>query len=77
MEIRLEYVATMKVHGPASGSAMTVQDGDTIPDLLERLGIPERHRGVIVAFVNDAKTDRKYTLRDGDRVFLAMPVGGG
>lgn len=77
MQIRLEYVAMLKHNGPPNGAILHVADNTTLPELLTQLGISEQHQGVITAFVNEANVDRKYTLRDGDRVFLAMPIGGG
>ncbi|MBW7908220.1 MAG: MoaD/ThiS family protein [Kiritimatiellae bacterium] len=77
MDIVLEYVAMLKVNGPATGSTIQVAEGTSLADLLEQLGIPERHRGVISPFVNNASASRSYTLREGDRVFLSMPIGGG
>lgn len=77
MEIRLEYVAMLKVNAPPSGGVKSVREGDTIATLLEQIGIPANQRGVITPFVNEAKVSQNYTLQDGDRVFLAMPIGGG
>ncbi len=77
MKIVLEYVAMLKLDGPATGSTMPIQEGTTIAALLEQLGIPERHRSVISPFVNNRQVSRSYILRDGDCVFLSMPIGGG
>lgn len=38
---------------------------------------PPAHQRVIVPFVNDRKARPDDALRDGDHVYLAMPVGGG
>lgn len=67
----------LKTNAPPSGSVMTVQEGITIAALLEQIGIPEKQRGVITPFVNTAKVSQNHALQNDDRVFLAMPIGGG
>lgn len=77
MKITLEYVAMLRVDGPASGSVMEVDHGITAGDLMTRLGIAAYHQRVVVPFVNDRKVEPGRVLQENDRVFLAMPVGGG
>lgn len=77
MKIVIEYVAMLRVNGPASGSMMDVSSGSTISDLLDQLGISSDHQHVIIPFINLAKASRSKVLSAGDRVFLSMPVGGG
>lgn len=77
MHIRLEYVAMLKVHGPRSGSNLELADDATVGRLLDALHIPPAHQRVIVPFVNERKARPEDALRDGDHVYLAMPVGGG
>ena len=77
MHIRLEYVAMLKVDGPRSGSRLELSDDATVGRLLDVLRIPPAHQRVIVPFVNDRKARPDDALRDGDHVYLAMPVGGG
>jgi len=77
MIITLEYVAMLKVDGPPSGSAMEFPEGITLAGVMARLGLSAGHQKVVVGFVNDVKARSEYMLRDGDRVYLAMPVGGG
>mgnify|MGYP001244615736 CR=1 FL=1 len=77
MKIRLEYVAMLQVKGARSGEDLVVEDGATIGSLLELLHIRPEHRRVIAPFVNDRRGTLTTGLREGDRVFLALPVGGG
>lgn len=67
----------LKADAPPSGGVITLQEGVTIATLLEQIGIPEKQRGVITPFVNETKVSQKYVLQNGDRLFLAMPIGGG
>ncbi len=77
MKITLEYVAMLKVSGPPSGSGYALPDGATLSELMTGLGLRPEHQKVVVGFVNEIKARPEQILRDGDRVFLAMPVGGG
>jgi sulfur carrier protein ThiS len=77
MNIALEYVAMLKVSGPPSGSSMELSDRTTASGLLDLLGLKPEHQRVVVVFVNEIKVRPEYMLKPGDRVYLAMPVGGG
>ncbi len=77
MKIRLEYVAILQVKGARSGSEIELPEGATVGALLEKLQIAPAHRASIAPFVNDRRARLTTALRDGDRAFLALPVGGG
>ncbi len=49
--------------------------GSGIGDLLARLGLPEAEVGVLLVNGRDASFDQG--LRDGDRVTIIPPIGGG
>ena len=77
MKITLEYVATLKVSGPASGSIVEISDGSSVTDLFNHLEIRTSHQRVLAAFISNEKVHRDTILSDGDQVFIGMPVGGG
>lgn len=52
-------------------------DGVTVSDLLSALGYKDDHARFISVLVNDAKGEQGTVLRDGDRVYLSLLVGGG
>lgn len=77
MTIRLDYVAMLHLPGVRNGAPFVLPEGATVSDLLERLGVRAEHRKVIAPFVNEKRVHASTCLREGDRVFLALPVGGG
>lgn len=77
MKITLEYVATLKVSGPATGSEFEIPDGSSVTDLFNHLEIRPSHQRVLAAFISNKKVHRDTILTDGDHVFIGMPVGGG
>lgn len=77
MKIHLEYTAVLAVKGAANNSDVALDGGTTVGALLERLGIQPAHRKYVVVFVNGRKEKQATALKDGDRVALSLPVGGG
>lgn len=77
MTVHVEHVAMLNVRGLPRDGAMHLPDGATVEDLLAALDVPQTHRNVIAPFVNERRALRDARLHDGDRIFLALPVGGG
>ncbi len=79
VQVRVYLYATLRAFNAAAGgdtgAEMEVPDGTSIADLYGLLGIPEGH--VKQAFVNGRRQDPDYVLRDGDRVGVFPPIGGG
>lgn len=61
-----------------NGKPMEVTDGSSVEDLLGRLGVPRQFTAVAV---NREVTPRaryaETVLREGDRVEIVRPMGGG
>jgi len=72
--IEVRCFASLAKHAPAGGHAALVEPG-TAGDLIRSLGIPAEE--VAIIFVNGAHAVEATALRDGDRVGLFPPVGGG
>lgn len=77
MKIYLEFVAMLHVKDQISGSIFVAPDGSTVTDLLNKLEISPDHQRVVTAFINDAKVAHSHKLKDGDKVFLSIPISGG
>jgi len=77
MKIHLEYVAMLHLKGPASGSTMILDDGANVGALLDKLSIPGYHQTSVSVFINDTKVSHSRLIKDGDRVFLSIPMSGG
>ena len=61
-----------------NGQAMDVADGLTVEGLLARLGVPREYTAVAVnRDVAPRSTYGAVTLREGDRVEIVRPMGGG
>jgi len=61
---------------PGDPEDVTLDDGATVAQLLDRLALP--HAAVHLAIVNGRIVhDRRACLAGGDRVALFPPVGGG
>lgn len=67
----------LHVKGARNGATVTLPAEATIDTLLERLDIRPEHRRVIAPFVNNRRVTARAALREGDHVFLALPIGGG
>lgn len=75
MNIELKCYANLAEHAPEDAGCLACRDGETVADLLKRIGLaPE---DVKIIFVNGVKADLDRTLADGDRVGLFPAVGGG
>ena len=77
MKIELEFAAVLNVKDVQSGSALEIEDGTTVTGLLNRLQIDVAYHKFIIPFVNGRKAKTGDTLRNSDKVFLSLPVGGG
>ncbi len=75
MPIELKCYATLDVFQPKNAEAFALAPGETMGQLIDRLGIP--HEEVTLRFVNGKAVQPDYELKDGDRVGLFPPVGGG
>jgi sulfur carrier protein len=61
-----------------NGETMEVGDDLTVEDLLTRLGVPRRFMAVAVnREVTPRATYASTRLREGDRVEIVRPMGGG
>lgn len=76
-EVRLFAGLHKYVNGAVSGEAFRVEleEGSDIAALLDRLGIPRQE--VYVTMVNGQTLPTSRILREGDRIGIFPPVGGG
>ncbi len=77
VKIKLEYVVTLKLSAPPSGSEVELPEGTTAEQLLDRVGISLAHRKSVPVFVNNERALPARKLQAGDHVFLALPLSGG
>ena len=77
MRILLEYTAVLDAKGVSSGSMVDLPDGAAVTDVLNLLLVKKDHQKYVVPFVNGEKKRLADKLRDGDKLTLSLPVGGG
>ncbi|NDV21668.1 MoaD/ThiS family protein [Desulfovibrio sp. JC022] len=75
MKITLLCYATFAVKSPEDSEAFPISEGETVADVLDRVGIPADE--VKIIFINGVSSKFDSVLTDGDRVGLFPAVGGG
>jgi molybdopterin converting factor small subunit len=73
--VQIKLFASLQSHTPPGGDQFPIASGQTVEDLLTRLGVPLSE--VKLVFVNGVRAEKNTTLKDGDRVGVFPPVGGG
>ncbi|HBH29383.1 MAG: MoaD/ThiS family protein [Desulfofustis sp. PB-SRB1] len=74
MIITLNCFASLKPYTP-DGGTLELAEGTTVEAVLTRLGIPQEEIRLI--FVNSVHVSPDTVLKDGDRLGIFPPVGGG
>ncbi|MDP2846586.1 MAG: MoaD/ThiS family protein [Humidesulfovibrio sp.] len=75
MNITLKCFATLSRFTPPDADAYPIAEGDTVANVVDRLGIPLDELKLV--FVNGNHSELTVTLADADRVGLFPAVGGG
>ena len=75
MNITLLCYATFAVKSPEDANKFPITSGETVSDILQRVGIPLDE--VKIIFVNGVSRGLDVVLADGDRVGIFPAVGGG
>ncbi len=75
IKITLKLFVTLSKYLPQGNEALEISEQTTVEDLMADLGIPGDL--VKLIFVNGKRENRDCLLRQGDRVGLFPPVGGG
>lgn len=75
IKIELKLFATISRYLPDSPDPFFVEEGVTIQDVADQLGIPKSE--VKLTFVNGRLCPPGHILKDGDRLGIFPPVGGG
>ncbi|MGL1862098.1 MAG: MoaD/ThiS family protein [Pseudodesulfovibrio sp.] len=75
MGIEIKCFATLTKFLPDNSEDYPAVPGETIQSLVEKLGIPVDE--VTLMFINSCRAELDSELKDGDRVGIFPPVGGG
>ena len=73
--IDLRLFATLQKFSPQASGAQVVEAGTSVRTLVLKLGIPEIKAKLV--FINGVKVTLDSILKDGDRLGIFPPVGGG
>jgi len=75
MGIEIKCFATLAKFIPENGTNYPIEPGETVRSLVHKLGMPEEE--VTLIFINSLRSKLDSEIKDGDRVGLFPPVGGG
>jgi len=79
MRVTVKLHATLKKHLPPGSSEdgieLEVREGATVAEVIERLGIPAKHAGMLVS--DDEYLERTTVVRDGQEIDVFPPLAGG
>ena len=75
ISIDLKLFATLQKFSPQASGVYPVKAGTSVRALVQQLGIPEIKARLI--FINNVKVTLDSVLKDGDRLGIFPPVGGG
>jgi molybdopterin converting factor small subunit len=73
--IELKLFATLQKFAPQASHIQELDTGTSVRALVQQLGIPEKKAKLI--FINSRKVTLDSILKDGDRLGIFPPVGGG
>ncbi len=79
IRVRVKLFATLRRffpdYDPDKGIDVTLEEGSTIEDLIQALGLPATEaRVILVGGISKKLSDR---VKDGDQVNIFTPLGGG
>lgn len=74
-QIEIKLFATLGRFIPSSADCYEIPSGTTVKGLLEKLKIPEEKAKLI--FINGVRAGIESPLKNGDRIGIFPPVGGG
>ncbi|MCJ2164063.1 MULTISPECIES: MoaD/ThiS family protein [unclassified Pseudodesulfovibrio] len=75
MGIEIKCFATLAKFLPENSDDYPIESGETVRSLVKKLAIPEKE--VTLMFINSLRSQLDSEIKDGDRVGLFPPVGGG
>lgn len=77
MKITVEYLGFLEIDSIKSGSAMELPDGTTAGEVFSRLGLKGSYLKYVLPIINGTRAGHDQPLKDGDKLFIYLPVGGG
>jgi molybdopterin converting factor small subunit len=75
LKIDLRLYATLQPYAPPNASCYPIEAGTSIEMIIEDLAMPKDQ--IKLVFLNGVKCDLETQVKDGDRIGIFPPVGGG
>ena len=75
MTIEVKCFASLDRFQPDEANAFPIESGETVGQVMARMGIPPR--SVALIFINNVHAKTDAVLKDGDTVGFFPPIGGG
>lgn len=73
--IDIRLFASLSEKTPRPSDQYPIESGTTVKELIDRLAVPENEAKLI--FINGRKAELTSVIKNGDRVGIFPPVGGG
>jgi sulfur carrier protein ThiS len=75
MKVTVNHIAALKPDVERGQRTIQLAPGDTVKDLLSKIGVEESNVGILMVSGKQATFDQQ--LKDNDRVTIIPPIGGG
>lgn len=75
--ITVSFAGTIYIKNLKSGEKVHIDNDITISAFLLKNGLNACHLKLIIPVVNSVEQKLDYTLQDGDKLNLYLPIGGG
>jgi molybdopterin converting factor small subunit len=77
MKIYIEWTGLLYIQEIKNKSFIELEDNTAISALYDKLNLKKDHQKYITCFVNGSEKKKSNMLKDGDKVKLFLPTGGG
>lgn len=77
LKITVEYLGFLEIDSIKSGATMELPDGTTAGEVFSRLALKGAYLKYVLPIINGVRADHDKELKDGDKLFIYLPVGGG
>ncbi len=77
MKIYVEWTGLLHIHEIKNKSFVELENNSTVSNLFDKLKLKKEHQKYISCFVNGSEIKKSNVLKEGDKVKLFLPTGGG
>ncbi len=77
MKIRIEFTGILNIKDLSNNSIIEIKEGLSVSDLLNKYKVSKEHQKFIIPIINKEEKSLSDKLKENDKLFLYLPVGGG